>query len=535
MPVRDEAGRKAGAPQPATGQHAGRFNAGAMARNVLANWGGHAVAVAAGFILPRIINDQIGQVRLGLWDFGWSVASSFMLLTGGVGSAVNRYVARFRATRDWHALNRTISACMGLVLLSALLVGTISCVVALSVQTILPESLGPHSSEARWVVLLLGASMSVQISLAVYHGVITGYQRYDLAAWIETGCRIVGVALMIASLLLGYGLVALCVITVSRELVLGLLKHAFAHRLCPALAISVWQVKWAELRAVIVFGGKSYLFGLADIALYQFNRIILISYLGPAALALYSRPMGLVRSCQELVYHFARVVTPLASEIQGSQRSNELADLLLRTARYSVWITLPTVLFLSLYGAPILRVWMGEGYEAGEVVAILAVGHLTVLLQRGSYQILMGLNRHGLPAMAALFCACASVGMSLVSFSVLGLGIKAAALSVVVPLTLFQGIVVPFYAARVVGLPIRKYLSSMASALWPTLPFAAIISLIRIATSDESVQGLLVATVAGGFTLAVTYWVMVVPKAWKTRLRRRILALAASRVDESGS
>ncbi len=67
---------------------------GRMVWNVVASWLGHSVFVVAGFFLPRIIDRHLGQVGLGIWDFGWSLVSYLGIAQVGVGSSVNRYVAK---------------------------------------------------------------------------------------------------------------------------------------------------------------------------------------------------------------------------------------------------------------------------------------------------------------------------------------------------------------------------------------------------------------------------------------------------------
>src|SRR4030088_142418 len=80
--------------------------------NVLASWAGHFVFIVAGFIMPRQIDRHVGQVGLGVWDFGWTAVNYFSLAQIGVGVSVNRYVARYRAARDNEGLSRLISSVM---------------------------------------------------------------------------------------------------------------------------------------------------------------------------------------------------------------------------------------------------------------------------------------------------------------------------------------------------------------------------------------------------------------------------------------
>jgi len=58
------------------------------------------VNVVAGFVMPRLISDHLGQTTLGIW-IRWSVVSYFALIQLNLGGSVNRYVARYRAVQDW--------------------------------------------------------------------------------------------------------------------------------------------------------------------------------------------------------------------------------------------------------------------------------------------------------------------------------------------------------------------------------------------------------------------------------------------------
>ena len=81
-----------------------------MVWNVLTSWAGHMVFVIAGFIMPRMIDRHIGQTSLGIWDFSWSLVNYFGLAGLGIGSSVNRYVAKYRAVNDIEGLRKAVSS-----------------------------------------------------------------------------------------------------------------------------------------------------------------------------------------------------------------------------------------------------------------------------------------------------------------------------------------------------------------------------------------------------------------------------------------
>src|SRR4051812_29703641 len=51
-----------------------------MVSNVLASWGGQAIRIVAGFVMPRLIDRHLGQEALGAWDVSWSITAHLALI-----------------------------------------------------------------------------------------------------------------------------------------------------------------------------------------------------------------------------------------------------------------------------------------------------------------------------------------------------------------------------------------------------------------------------------------------------------------------
>ena len=94
--------------------------------NVVASWLAQFVCIAGGFVLPRVVNDKIGQGALGVWDFAWSLTGLFALLQGGIVSSVNRFVAKHRALNDIEGISSAVSS------VTLILVALASVIVALA-------------------------------------------------------------------------------------------------------------------------------------------------------------------------------------------------------------------------------------------------------------------------------------------------------------------------------------------------------------------------------------------------------------------
>lgn len=495
-----------------------------MAWNVVASWLGHSVFVVAGFFLPRIIDRHLGQTGLGIWDFGWSLVSYLGIAQVGVGSSVNRFVAKRRAEHDTEGLNRTVSSVMFLQGLIALAVIVLTAGGTWMVPTLLSAQLGGFVSEARMVVFLLGLGVTAQMALNPYVGVITGCHRWDLHNAISGSMYGVTAIGMATTVILGGGLPSLAAVNLAGTLLSEIIRAVAAHRVCPELRIRWSSVSFAEARTLLSFGGKTVIGVLSGLLLYQTNALQIVGHLGAASLALYSRPMSLVRHVRTFANKFAMVLTPTASSLHAAGRTDELRALLEQAARASACLGLPPILVLALMGDPILRVWMGAQYAAGALVAVLAVGHLGDIAKQPVWNILVGTNMHGRAAVLSLVSSTISVALCAAALGPLHGGLVSAALALTLPMTLVETLGTTFYACRQLKIPFGPFLAHVwRLPILCALPFAACLLGARAAFPEQPAAALAAGLLSGGALLAGTYWRWVIPesirkRAWETLL-----------------
>lgn len=483
-----------------------------MAWNVIASWIGQMVFVVAGFVMPRFMDRHIGQAALGVWDFGWSLVSYLSLAQGGIGSSVNRFVARHRAQSDQAGVNRAVASVMCVQMAATAIVLLLTCLATWLVPSLLSGQLREQVGDARWVVFLLGMSLAVQMAFDSYRGVITGCHRWDLHNGINALFYTLTVVAMICLLVSGGGLRSQATAYLIGVIATEITRAVVAYRVCPGLSVRLSHARRHQALEMLVFGSKTLAGSLSRLLLYQTNSLIIMAVLGPASLAVYSRSRSLVSHAQTFINKFGFVLTPMAGSLQAADRREELRGLLVTSSRLATYLSLPIVLVLAIMGDPLLQIWMGPRYQLGWVLAILAIGHLTEMTRQPVMGILAGLNAHGRLAIAGLAAALCSVGLGFLAVGVLGWGLVGAAVSVALPLALVNGIYVPVYACRRVAMPLPRYLAEInRGPLLCAIPFAAILLLGRVYCADNAYRALLYG--AGGATLILSllYWKYVVP------------------------
>jgi O-antigen/teichoic acid export membrane protein len=500
--------------------------------NVLAGWAGYSVYIAAGFILPRLIDDRLGQNRLGVWDFAWTFVGYFGMVQAGVISSINRYVARFRAAGDLDGINRSVSSVTCVLLVMASVIVTLAVGTALMIPVLWTARLGDFVRDAQWTVLLLGLGTASEVGLAGYAGVVTGCHRWDLHNGVHGLTCILHTSGMVAVVLLGYGLPALAAAHMLGELVGRLLRIGLAYRLCPGLRVRPHLATWSTAREMLHFGSKSFIPSIGDLLLNQTIGLLILSGVGTAALAVFTRPRSLLRHVDALVSKLAFVLSPTASSLQATRQLDSLRDLFIRSACYGVYLALPMILALAILGGPFLRLWMGPEYAQALLVVILCLGSLASITQQPVVSVLFGLNAHGRAGLANFAASLCAAGLAYLAVGVLHWGLIGAALAVSIPLVASSAIYVPALACRRLELPFSRYLRQVwGTPLMACLPFAACLVAGRILFANQPLLAIAAGPALGSPLLALVYYRQVLPPSLKAKIAARLSGRWFKRVE----
>lgn len=488
-----------------------------MLRNVGANWLGHFFFIVGGFLLPRMISDHLGQERLGVWDFGWATVSYLNLLSAGIASSVNRYVAKFKASSKWAEMSKAVSCCACIFSFSAMFGLLITFTLVYVLQWIAPPSFLPYLHETKILILCLGLTVSIDLFIPTYVGVISGCQRYDLLAIIEATCYVLLMGCIVPVLFFGGGLASLGILVLGMRIIEGFTKRLIARRLCPQLTLSPALVTRDGLKTVFSFGGKTVMDTIAKMGLYQGNNILVAYFFGPASMAAYARSMALILHGNKLLFHFGRVFAPSASQFQAEGDDNSLKKLLLQGTQRGALITLPLALVLGILGNSLLRAWMGPGYAEVPILPILVIGHFLAQTQVGTFYALMGLNQHGKPGLVSIICAGISLAGSLVMVKFFHVGLLGVAFSVALAVTVPYVTIVPWMALKITKIPLNNYLQeTLYKPILLCLPFAACLIGARILAGPSDYSILFFGLGLGGLVLLTMYWVWAIPITIKT-------------------
>ena len=488
---------------------------------LVVSWTAHLITVASGFIVPRLIDQQMGQELLGIWDLSWSLVSYCMLLEAGIGSSVNRHVALYLKDRDFNAVNRIVTSVAFFNRAMAFLILIFLGVLILIYPKIIGYAQPELVMQGRWVVGILGFSVVLNLTGAVYTGILTGLHRWSLHHGIYTFSNIISFIGMLLVLLSDKtSLLALALVHLCTELLGRILRIVACYRFYPDLKIKRTYFDMSTMRKMFGFGGRMFVGRMSKILMGQSVSVMIATFLGPATLAIFTRSRSLVRQASVFPQKYAFMLVPKSAALSSDSDKKKLQHFAISATRNALYMILPLVVFLTLNGGLLLSLWMGPDYANPILIGVLATGFAAEMVYEPLNNILFGQDLHGKPALASLFGA---ICVLAIVFSLLSAGVKnliSIALAIIIPWSLVHGAYIPVFACRKLKIPVKRFLlESWAQPLACVSPFVLALLAGRIIFSERGVLfELVISGLLGSSALLFSYYLWVIPQSWKEKL-----------------
>jgi len=495
-----------------------------FAWNLFVSWVSQLVLIFSGFVMPRLVDDKVGQAALGIWDFGWSFVSYLTLVGLGMGGCFNRYIAKHRAAGELTLLNEVANSAVFVQLIFSLVTMLCTVLFYYMVPIYFSDSLAENTQLAQWVVLFLGFSVAVKMSSGSASGLLTGYHRWDIHNALHAGDSILSIIFMIGALYFtDLSVAGMAIGYLLSTIVFESLRFVFVNKICIEFSFNLRTANLTTCKSMLKFGIKSMLSNIPPILLLQTISIMMVSAIGPAALAIFARPMALTKQIKTFMTKFTLMLTPTTGSMQGAGDMKAIQTLFVSTTKMSFAFALPSLGFLVIYGDIVLRYWMGPEYALWPLVMILAVGQLLPMGQDTSIRILMGMNQHGRISVVAFLAIFVLFGIGLLFSGVNNWELTTAALLFVIPMNIVYGIIVPVYTCKELQISWFSYAyDSFVKPCIYVLPFLGVVSWSRSAyESADFMTAAVLFVIANIITLGI-YFVYLVPEKTKQKLLIRL-------------
>jgi O-antigen/teichoic acid export membrane protein len=487
-----------------------------------------AIQVLLGIVVLPFNLKYLGESDYGLLTLVGAVTTYFTVLELGYGGAVVKFVAEYRARRDWQALNETLST------MFFVFSGMGACVylVAIAVSFFLPQifNLEPGQVRTSQVVLLIFAvNVALFFVFSVFGGVINGFELYYVNNIVGGLSNIAAAVVNIWIVWMGFGLVPMVVATTATRIIPFWIYRRNAYKAFPQLDISWANVRRERLRQLT---GFSVYFAVIDWSArltYTTDIFILGMFTNTAGVAVYAIAQRLAEALLRLTNQLHTFLFPavVAHAVEGGMANQR--SLFVRATRFQLAVSVAMCGSVAAVAPVLIEAWVGPGYNTSAVVLqLLALIVVLRTLMAMPSTVLKGTGHHRFVAVASAWCAVASLLLSIAAVKLFG--IFGVAWGALIPAFVLAALVVFPRTCRVVHLSTWSgYRDIVWPAVWPAVVTAALLS-TGSPLMPVRLTAVLPALALGALVYALLFIAFGLDREerqWFTAAGRRILRLPA--------
>jgi O-antigen/teichoic acid export membrane protein len=476
-----------------------------LLRNIAGSWLGIGTDAIVGFLLTRFILHAVGDASFGLWVLLSGLLGYYGLLDLGTRNAVLRYVARYNAQDDHEGLSRVLSTALATYALAGCIVLVAAGAVALWLDSVFIIQTARELSEGRQLLLVLAFGAAVGFPLSAFSGALEGMQQFVRVGVVQATATIARALVIVAFVRLGYGIVAIGVITVFFNLAAGIANAVYVARRYRLIRFTRSNIRKDTLLMLGGFGIVTFWIGIANRLRFESDALVVGSVLGLELVALLSIATKIMTYSTEFVATMSGVFTPLVTHAHAVGDKQLVREATQRGNYYASLVSFPFAACLLFFGKLIIQLWVGDRYHASySIIAILVVPMTLYVSQGGTTGMIYAVGMHRRLAKILFAEGLANVGLSIVlahAFGLLGV-----AWGTAIPLAITGLVALPWCGCQALEISLIEYWRGHAKALLKVTPIVALWSLFTWLLPTAGIPLSLTALVAGGLLyVAITY------------------------------
>ena len=430
--------------------------------NLLASWGNHLVGILIGLFLMPYVLTTVGDEQYGLWLFICSFAGYSGLLNLGFGETVSRFVAHHHAKNETTRINQVVSVIGAVYLgMSVVLIGLAGLLAWLAPW--LYDWGDASITEIRWVIMLLGANVTVGMLGSVFGGVIIGLQRIDLERGFQTVAGLARLGMTVLLLQKEHALVTLATVFLLTTLVENVGYLTVVFRQMPGLRIGRQYLDRKTFKECFGFSMFALLENMASKLIDATDTIVIGIMLGTRFIIPYFVAHRLMTFIVQPLQLIGSIVMPRGAELGANEHDESLRLLVQKGLGIAFLLTAGFFIGAWYFGDIVLQTWVGRSYAESHLILLILLGAQVVAtplhVLRG---VLFGMGHVKVPAILYFIEAIANLALTLIllkPFGLVGVALGTAIPIVVVELCVllpyalsilhfrkahfFQGVVIP--------------------------------------------------------------------------------------------
>lgn len=422
------------------------------------------VNMAIGTLIPMfytpIMLELLGQSEYGLYKLSSSVTSYLVLISFGIGSAIVRYLTKYRTEGDKDGEE----GIFGLFTVIYAIISVITIIAGIVIVFVLEPIYGnainnpEQMVEMRILVLILSCTTAFSFLCTPYNAVVTSHERFVFLQIINIITTVLVPVVNIIVLYMGLKSIGIVTSSLILNIIVQILYIIYVRRSIK-LRPNYKNMPKYLLKEILIFSFWIFVANVVNQLYNSTDTLIIgaIPALATVGVAIYNIGVTFNTMVQSFSVGILSVLTPKVNGMVFSGKSNnELTDLMIRIGRLQCYIVSLVVTGFIAFGRQFITLWVGpKNLEAYWVALVTMIPACIPLIQNVAMNIIVAQNKHRFRSLMYLAIAIINVVGTLICVNYFGI-IGAAAVSGIASV-LGNGIVMNWYYWKKIELDIPKF------------------------------------------------------------------------------
>lgn len=473
--------------------------------------------VLVGLLYTPFMLRMIGQSEYGLYSLVASVIAYLTILDLGLGNAVIRYTAKFRAENKCEEQYEMFGMFFIIYVLIAIIAVVAGYFLYQNVENIFGVAMtSVEISKAKIMMLLLVFNLAFTFPMSIFGSIINAYECFVFPRVVNIVQIVMNAFIMICLLKMGYKAIAMVIVQTIFNVLTLIINFIYCKN---KLKIKLYfrKFKWDFMKEVMVYSFWIFLNVIMDRVYWSTGQFVLGAISGTAAVAIFAVSIQLVMMYIQFSTAISTVFLPkVTGMVIAGNNDKDLSDLFIKTGRIQFIIMAMILSGFIVFGKTFILLWAGEDYILAYTIAVLLFTVLIIpLIQNLGITILQARNQMKFRSLLYIVLAVITLCIQIVLAK--SLGVVGCAIAISGSLLIGQGLIMNIYYNKVQKIDIKAFWREiMKMSIVPLLITITSLLLIEYLDIDSWVELLIYITL---------FCIIYIPLFWKISMNDEERAL----------
>jgi O-antigen/teichoic acid export membrane protein len=408
---------------------------------------------------------MLGDEEYGLYTLIGAFVGYLSILDLGLNNAIVRYVAQYRAEKNQKAEENFLAISLIIYLGIGLILILFGIIFYWNVEVLFGDTLDLHQLEkAKWMLIILIINLGFTLPGGAFTGICTAYEAFVFPRILSIAKYVIRVVMVIT--ILNFGADALGIVILDSVLNLGFIIFTVWYVLKRLkVKFNLHYFKWSIIKDVFGYSIWIFIFGLVYQFQWRTGQVILGTHLSTITVAIYGIGVMLGIYFTSFGNVINGLILPKAvKSVFNNSTPQVLTEQMIKLARISMFVLLFVFGGFVVIGKDFIELWVGPTYQNTYYIALLIMIVYIMPIAQGYARSVLEAKKL-LKFRTLSFLISFVIGISLggyLSYIYAELGMI---IGLVIPLFLFQWIVMNMYYAHKIKLEIFSFFKRLAGVL----------------------------------------------------------------------